>query len=340
MNTKIIVDAFGGDNAPFAVVEGAVMALNEMNDIELILSGKKDIIEAELKKYSYDNARMHILDAADVITMHDSPTLAIKQKKDSSMVKALYAVANGEAECIVSGGNTGALLTGATLIIKRIKGVKRPALAPMLPTLGSGYLMLIDSGANVDCRAEYLQQFAVMATAYMKKVALLLSPRVALLNNGTEESKGNELTKEAYALLKKTESINFMGNCEARDILTGDYDVLVCDGFTGNVVLKNTEGLIGAFMVMLKRELMADTRAKFGAALSKKAFARMKKNLDYKEYGGAPLLGVNGGVIKAHGSSNARAFRSAIVQARELCKQGVNSTIAAEIVQLDNTQEA
>lgn len=335
---RIIMDAFGGDNAPAAVVEGAALALGRFDDISITLCGREDAIRAELQKHSYDAARMAVLDAQEVIDCHEAPTLAIKRKKDSSLVKALSAVANGEADCVVSAGSTGALLAGATFLVRRIKGVKRPALAPLLPTRTGGQMMLIDCGANADCKPSYLQQFAVMGSAYMKGVLGMESPRVALLSNGAEAEKGNELTKAAYPLLAAA-PVNFVGNCEARDILSGGHDVLVCDGFSGNVVLKYTEGLSATILAMLKDELMADTRAKLGAALAKPAFRRMKKKMDYTEQGGAPLLGVNGGVIKAHGSSDAKAFCSAVMQARRFTQADVNGVIRAAIAALPDVED-
>lgn len=311
---KIIIDAFGGDNAPEAAIDGALMALERFNDISVILSGDEEIISGVLAKKTFDGSRVALLHAPEIITCEEQPTMAIKRKKNSSLVKALEAVRDREGDCVVSAGSTGAVLAGATLIIRRIKGVKRPALAPILPTL-TGKLLLLDSGANTDCKPSYLLQFAVMADVYMRHVAGVAQPRIGLLNNGSEAEKGNELTKAAYKLISGAE-LNFAGNCEARDILSGDYDVLVCDGFDGNIVLKYTEGLASAFMGMLKAELMADTRSKLGAALAKPAFRRIKKRFDYTEEGGAPLLGIDGGVIKAHGSSNAKAFCSAIGQAR------------------------
>ena len=335
---RVIMDAFGGDNAPAAVVEGAVKALSRFDDVSIILCGREDAIREELKKHQYDAARMSVLHAADVIDCHDSPTLAIKRKKDSSLVKALEAVAAGEADAIVSAGSTGALLTGATLIVRRIKGVKRPALASLLPTRTGGWLMLIDCGANADCKPQYLQQFAVMASAYMQGVMGIKSPRVGLLNNGAEAEKGNELTKAVYPLLEEA-PVNFVGNCEAREILSGDYDVLVCDGFSGNVVLKYTEGLSATILAMLKDELMADTKSKIGALLAKPAFRRMKKKMDYTEVGGAPLLGINGCVIKAHGSSDAKAFSSAVMQARQFLAADINGTIAPAIEALPDLKD-
>lgn len=335
---KIAIDAFGGDHAPSAVVEGALKALQDYDDIELILCGREDSLQDELKGKEFDRERLRVLNATEVIDCHDQPTVAVKKKKDSSLVKALQLVADKEADCIVSAGSTGALLTGATLIVRRIKGVKRPALAPLLPTKNGGWVMLIDCGANTDCKPVYLQQFGVMANAYLKCAMGLEAPRIALLNNGEEEEKGNELTKAAYQLLKAA-PLNFTGNCEAREILSGGIDALVCDGFVGNMILKYTEGLSDVIFSMLKAELMADKRSTLGAALAKPAFKRLKKKMDYKEIGGAPLLGINGCVIKAHGSSDGKAFRSAIMQARSFAKSNVNSALAEAINALPDMED-
>jgi glycerol-3-phosphate acyltransferase PlsX len=319
-------------------VEGAIEALLDYDDIEMILCGREDAIREELRGSKYDERRLHVINATEVIDCHEQPTLAIKKKKDSSLVRALQLVANKEADCVVSAGSTGALLTGATLIIRRIKGVKRPALAPLLPTKKGGWVMLIDCGANTDCKPSYLQQFGVMADAYLRHAMNLDQPRIALLNNGEEAEKGNELTKAAYQLLKAA-PISFAGNCEAREILSGDIDALVCDGFVGNVVLKYTEGLSDVIFSMLKTELKADKRSMLGAALAKPAFKRMKKKMDYKEVGGAPLLGIDGCVIKAHGSSDDKAFRSAIMQARSFAKSGVNGALADAIAALPEMED-
>ncbi len=329
---KIALDVMGGDNCPNAAIEGAVKAVKEMEDISIVLVGKQQVIENELKILGCSEERLSILNADEEIDCHEQPTAAIR-KKEASMVKALTLAAGGEVDAVVSSGSTGALLAGATLIVKRIKGVKRPALSPLLPTVNGEWIMLIDCGANTDCKPQYLQQFGVMASAYMQGVMGVEKPRVSLLNNGAEAEKGCELTKTAYKLLENA-PINFAGNCEARDILSGEYDVLVCDGFVGNVVLKYTEGLAGSIMTMLKTELSADIKSKLGAALSMDAFRRFKKKMDYKEVGGAPLLGINGCVIKAHGSSDAKAFASAIKQAERFVKGDVNPHIAAAIAQL------
>lgn len=326
---RIAVDAFGGDNAPGAIVEGCAAALNAHDDLELILTGDEAKIRNELEKYTFDGSRLRIVHAPDVIGCDEQPTVAVKRKKESSLVKALKLVADKEADCFVSAGSTGAVLTGATLIVRRLKGVKRPALAPILPTR-EGCVLLIDCGANVDCKPEYLQQFAIMGAAYMRGVMGVENPRIGLLNNGAEAEKGNELTKNTYPLLEQT-PVNFVGNCEAREIVSGDYDVVVCDGFAGNVVLKLMEGFAGVLMGMLKDELFADARSKMGALLAKPAFRRLKRKMDYTEYGGAPLLGIDGGVIKAHGSSNAKSIATTIAQARSFVAGDVVATIQKEV---------
>ncbi len=327
---KIAIDAFGGDHAPSAVVEGCVQALRTYDDWTAILCGDESRIKKELERHSYDAERIEIVDAPEVISCDEQPTIAIKKKTNSSLVQALYCVKEGRADCIVSAGSSGALLAGATLIVRRFPLVKRPALAVLIP--------LLDCGANTDCKPSYLQQFAVMADAYMRKIEGVEKPRIGLLNNGAEPEKGCQLTKAAYALLKAT-PVNFAGNCEARDILSGDFDVLVCDGFAGNIVLKYTEGMVHSMAGMLKKELMADPRSKLGALLAKPAFKRFKKQLDYTEYGGAPLLGINGGVIKAHGSSNAKAFVSAIKQARSFVKADINASISDALLSLPEIED-
>lgn len=326
---KIVVDVFGGDNAPDALIEGCVRALSFSDDFSLILTGDESTIMNGLKEIGHFSDRIEIVHAPDVIGCDEVPTVAIRQKKNSSLVKALNTLAAGEADAFVSAGSTGAVLAGATLLVKRIRGIKRPALAPILPTV-KGPLLLIDCGANIDCKPDYLQQFAIMGSVYMEQVMGIKNPRVGLINNGAEAEKGNELTKAAYGFLTET-PVNFTGNCEARDILTGDFDVLVCDGFVGNVVLKYTEGVASSLLSMLKAELMSDPRSKIGAAISKPAFSRFKKRMDYTEYGGAPLLGINGGIIKAHGSSNAKAISVAIRQACDYVRGNVTSMIKDSI---------
>ena len=334
---KIAVDIFGGDNSPSALIDGCVDAAKLYDDVEFIFTGDERIITDYMSEKGYGSSRISIIDVPETITCGEQPTVAIKRKKNSSLVKALELVASKEADAFVSAGSTGAVLAGATLIVRRIKGVKRPALAPVMPTV-KGPVLLIDCGANVDCKPNYLQQFAVMGSAYMKKVCGIDAPRVGLINNGAEAEKGNELTKSAYKLLENTD-INFVGNCEARYTMTGDYDVLVCDGFVGNAVLKCTEGVARSVMSIMKQELMASPITKLGALISKSGFKRVKKRMDYTEYGGAPLLGINGCIIKAHGSSNAKAITSAIGQARSYCIGDVTAAIQSGIEALPECED-
>ena len=334
---KIAVDIFGGDNSPSALIDGCVDAAKLYDDVEFVFTGDERIITDYMSEKGYGSSRISIIHAPETITCGEQPTVAIKRKKNSSLVKALELVASKEADAFVSAGSTGAVLAGATLIVRRIKGVKRPALAPVMPTV-KGPVLLIDCGANVDCKPNYLQQFAVMGSAYMKKVCGIDAPRVGLINNGAEAEKGNELTKSAYKLLENTD-INFVGNCEARYTMTGDYDVLVCDGFVGNAVLKCTEGVARSVMSIMKQELMASPITKLGALISKSGFKRVKKRMDYTEYGGAPLLGINGCIIKAHGSSNAKAITSAIGQARSYCIGDVTAAIQSGIEALPECED-
>lgn len=325
----IAIDAMGGDFAPKAVVEGALLALQETGeDVCLSLYGDEAQIRACLEGQSYDGGRLKIVPCTEVISCEEAPATAVRQKKDSSMVRAAQAVAQGEADCFLSGGSSGAVLTAGTLIIRRIKGIQRPALATLIPNMQGGYTMLVDSGANADCKSAYLVQFAHMGAAYMQRVMGMEDPRIGLLNNGAEAEKGNELTKETYALLEQEPGIRFAGNAEARELMSGDFDVLVADGFSGNVLLKGTEGAAKAITAMLKTELMGTLRGMLGGAIAKPAFAALKKRMDYKEVGGAPLLGVNGGVIKAHGSSDGRAFKNAILQGEKLVRGSVTEQIA------------
>lgn len=325
----IAIDAMGGDFAPKAVVEGALLALQETGeDVCLSLYGDEAQIRACLEGQSYDDGRLKIVPCTEVISCEEAPAAAVRQKKDSSMVRAAQAVAQGEADCFLSGGSSGAVLTAGTLIIRRIKGIQRPALATLIPNMQGGYTMLVDSGANADCKSAYLVQFAHMGAAYMQRVMGVEDPRIGLLNNGAEAEKGNELTKETYALLEQEPGIRFAGNAEARELMSGDFDVLVADGFSGNVLLKGTEGAAKAITAMLKTELMGTLRGMLGGAIAKPAFAALKKRMDYKEVGGAPLLGVNGGVIKAHGSSDGRAFKNAILQGEKLVRGSVTEQIA------------
>lgn len=328
----LALDAMGGDNAPQAVVDGALLALKELeNDFVIWLFGDEDRIKTCLAGKEYPADRLVIKPASEVITCEEAPAVAVRRKKDSSMVLAAKAVADKAADCFISAGSTGAVLACGTLVIRRIKDVQRPALAPLIPNLQGGHTMIIDAGANVDCKPLYLVQFAQMGSAYMELVEGVEAPAVGLLNNGEEAEKGNELTKETYPLLKELDGIRFVGNCEARELMSGDYDVVVTDGFAGNVLLKSTEGAAKAITAMLKTELTGSLRGTVGGAIAKPAFRSLKKKMDYTEVGGAPLLGVNGGVIKAHGSSNAKAFFNAIRQAQKLVRGGVAEKIAAAV---------
>ena len=309
---RIFVDAMGGDYAPQAPVEGAVEALRRYPNIEITLAGDLEQVEPLLKDCDDVRGRITLLHAPEVITNHESPVMGVRTKKNSATVQGMLQLKEKQADGFVSAGSTGAVLAGGMFRLGRIEGVERPALAPLLPN-GKGYFLLIDCGANVDCKPEYLQQFGVMGDAYMNGVMGLEKPRVGLINIGAESEKGNALVKAVYPMMEQS-GYHFIGNVEARDITGDQADVLVCDGFSGNLILKFMEGVSGTLMGMIKKELMADTRSKIGALISKPAFKRVKKAMDYTEVGGAPLLGVQGAVVKAHGSSNAHAFSCAIGQ--------------------------
>ena len=313
----IALDAMGGDNAPDAIVQGAIQALRQFSDIRILLAGPKDRLEKLIAEAADVNSRIEILEADEVIGMDEAPMIAVRKKVNSSMVQAMMAVRDKRAGAMVSAGSTGALLACGMLRLGRIKGIERPALAPILPGVKGSWL-LIDSGANVDCQPKYLVQFGLMGSVYMKNVMGVADPKVGLVNIGAEAEKGNKLTKETYELMKNQTSYNFAGNCEARDIPTGDFDVVVADGFAGNLILKYTEGLAGAMMSLMKEDLMGSTVTKIGALLAKPGFRKFKKRLDYNAQGGAPLLGVDGAVVKAHGSSGDEAIKNAIRQARTM----------------------
>ncbi|MDR1559272.1 MAG: phosphate acyltransferase PlsX [Clostridiales bacterium] len=324
----IAVDAMGGDDAPRETVKGAVEALADAR-VNILLVGREDAVKRELSAYKYDAARIKLIGASEVIGNDEQPTSAIRQKKDSSIVKGLNLLKEDRAQAFVSAGATGALLTGATLIVGRIKGVERPALGALLPN-EKGFSFLIDSGANVDAKPGYLLQFAKMGSIYMEYVMNIEKPRVGLLNIGAEREKGNALTKEAYGLLESSE-LNFIGNLEARDMPLGAADVVVCDAFTGNVVLKYTEGFAKAMLGMIKKELKSSVISKLGALMAKGAFKNLKKSFDYSEVGGAPFLGLKALVVKAHGSSDAKAIRSAITRCTEFAEKGIIEKISESI---------
>ena len=327
---KIIVDAMGGDNAPQEIVKGAVRARRELG-VEIELVGRREEVEACLAAEGCTD--IPVVDAREVITMEDDPSTATRRKKDSSMAVALTRLKNGEGDAVVSAGSTGALLTGATLTVKRIRGIRRAAMAPVLPA-GEHGVMLIDCGANVECTAEYLLQFAFMGSFYAKKLMGCANPRVGLLNVGTEDTKGGELQHQTFALLKQAHAesrLNFVGNVEGTGVFAGDVDVVVCDGFTGNVLLKGTEGVIKYMMKALKGVFYAGTMNKLAAAVLKKDLTAMKKSLDVNEVGGTALVGISKPVIKAHGSSNAASLFAAIRQAKAFAESGIIEDINENI---------
>jgi len=330
---KIIIDAMGGDNAPQQIVQGAIDSLSLKKDLEIVLVGKEDLINKELSTLTYAKERLFIVNANDIIDNNESPTMAIKTKKDSSLVKAFdYLNDNEDAKAIVSAGSTGAVLVGAFMKAGRIKGVSRPALAPVLPTVKGNGVILCDCGANVDCKPLNILHFAIMATSYAKTMLKVEKPRVGLLNNGVEEHKGNESTLEAYKLLKESDLINFVGNCEARDILTGDFDVVVCDGFNGNIALKSAEGTATAIFDLIKEGIYANgLRAKLGFLMLKPVFKNVKHKMDYNSNGGACFLGVKKVVVKSHGASKAKSITASILQAYDLAKADICSTIKEDI---------
>ena len=325
---KLAIDGMGGDNAPKAVVEGVLLALDEFPNIEIQLYGN----ERELKPLLKEHNRLQVIHCEEVIEGEDDPARAIRRKKDSSMARMLEAVKEGRADACLSAGNTGALMAGGLFKVGRIEGVSRPALATTLPTIdGKGFLML-DLGANADAKPENLVQYAIMGNIYAKKVRGIENPRIGLLNIGTEEKKGNDLTKSVFGLLKETD-LNFVGNVEARDLLDHVADVVVTDGFTGNMVLKSIEGTAGALMSMIKDVFMASAKTKIGALLVKGELKNLKSKLDYSEHGGAALFGLQAPVVKAHGSSNARAIYNAIRQASIMVEHNVTDVIKTTIAE-------
>jgi glycerol-3-phosphate acyltransferase PlsX len=332
----VVVDGMGGDFSPNAVVYGCIEAIKEY-DVEILITGPEDLISEELKKYTYDLSKIKIIDAKEVISTNEHPVMAIKRKKDSSLVKALNLVKIGEADAVISAGSTGAFLAGCTLIVGRIKGIDRPALAPVMPGK-KGPFMIIDCGANAECKPHYLVQFGLMGKIYFENILKINNPSVGLVNIGTEEEKGNELSKSAHKLLKVA-NLNFVGNVEAREIPTGDINVLVCDGFVGNVILKLYEGAVANIFDMLKTGIMSSFRTKLGGILLKPVFKKFKKDFDYKEYGGAAFLGVNGICIKAHGSSDAKAFKNAIRQATIFHENKVVDKLKLEIENLSQQEK-
>ena len=327
---RVAVDAMGGDNAPFVTVKGAVDAVKESQNLKVFLVGKKEIVEKELSAYEYDKDKIEVVDATEVIEMAEPPVMAIRKKKDSSIVKAMYMVNHGEADAYVSAGSTGATLVGGQVIVGRLKGVDRAPLAPLIPT-EKGNSLLIDCGANVDARSNHLVQFAKMGTVYMENVMGIKNPTVAIVNIGAEEEKGNALVKETFPLLKNCPDINFIGSIEARDIPAGFADIIVCEAFTGNVILKMYEGVAKSMMHVIKKSLMSSLKTKIGALLIKDDLKKSLSDYSMDKYGGAPMLGLKGLVVKTHGSANDIGVKNSILQCVTFTEQKISEKISAKL---------
>lgn len=336
--TKVALDAMGGDNAPKEIVKGAVEAVKLRQDIKVLLTGQEEVLKKELSEYTYPKDQIEIVNATEVIETAEPPVMAIRRKKDSSIVVAMNLVKKKEADAFVSAGSTGAVLVGGQVLVGRIKGVERPPLAPLMPTL-KGVSLLIDCGANVDARPSHLVQFAKMGSIYMEHVMGKKNPTVGIVNIGAEEEKGNALVKETFPLLKECKDINFIGSVEAREIPYGAADVIVCEAFVGNVILKLYEGVGGALVKKLKKGMMASLRSKIGALLVKPALKATLKDFDSSEYGGAPLLGLNGLVVKTHGSSTSKEVCNSIIQCLTFKEQNINEKIREAIGKAEDGQK-
>lgn len=321
---KIVIDCYGADYSPDELVKGAITSVNLIDDLEIILTGKQDEIQKVIDEIGYKGNKITIVDSPEVISCNESPTMAIRRKTTSSLVAGLNILKNDEDVIgMISAGSTGAVLAGGLFTIGRMEGVKRPALAPFLPTITGGQTLLIDCGANVDCKPEYLKQFAIMGSIYVKAMLGIENPRVALISNGVEDHKGNEQVHGAFELLKNTPEINFVGNMEAREMFSGDYDVLVADGFAGNVALKSAEGTMNAFMSVLKQEIEAGgMKSKLGYLLMKKTFKNLKARMNYTDVGGSPFLGIEKILVKSHGSSKAKTIYACVRQVIDIHKSG------------------
>lgn len=331
---RLAIDAMGGDHAPKVIVEGAMEAIAENKKLSVTLVGDED----EIKKYLTNDERITIIHTTEEITAEDDPIRAVRRKKDASLVLAAKEVKEKRADACISAGNTGALVVSGLFVVGRIKGIDRPALSPTLPTSNGRGFLLLDAGANVDASPHNLVQFAMMGSIYSEKVRLIKNPKVGLLNIGTEEGKGNSVTKKTYNLLKSA-PINFIGNVEARDLLSGVADVVVTDGFSGNITLKAIEGAALHVMTLLKRTLTSSIKTKLAAGLIKNDLLKLKSELDYPEYGGAALFGLSASVIKSHGSSNSRAIYHTIRQACHMIENDVISTIESTVATLENKEE-
>ena len=335
---KVAVDAMGGDNAPLEIVKGAVEAVQEKKEVKVYLVGREEVVQAELAKYTYDKDRIEVVHATEIIETAEPPVMAIRKKKDSSLVKAMNLVRNGECHGLVTAGSTGATLVGGQLIVGRLKGIERPPLAPMIPT-SAGASLLIDCGANVDARPSMLVQFAKMGSIYVENVCGVKSPKVGILNIGAEEEKGNALVKETFPLLKNCPDINFIGSIEARDVPLGLADVIVCEAFAGNVALKMFEGAGSFIMKEVKKGLMSSFRSKIGALLIKPALKDTLKKFDLEQYGGAPMLGLKGLVVKTHGSSKSGESKNSVLQCVTFHEQKINEKIKEKLCRQDETEE-
>jgi glycerol-3-phosphate acyltransferase PlsX len=324
----VALDSMGGDFAPVEAVKGALLALSEVSHLNIILVGDRKAIELELEKHNYDKKRISIEHTDEVIEMHEkvNPVMAVKNKPKASMNLALDLVKEGKAHAAVSAGNTGALITSSQMKLRRIKGVLRPAITTIFPSK-HGHLVMLDAGATADCKPEFLNQFALMSRVYAEVLLNIENPKIGLLNIGEEEGKGNEITKEAYTLMKENDRINFVGNIEPRDMMEGEIDIVVTDGFTGNIVLKTGEGVVKFVFDFLKQEIMSSFILKIGAFLLKPAFKKMKAKMDSSEYGGALFLGLNGISIKAHGNSDAKAFKNAIKVAEKFAEADLTAKL-------------
>lgn len=327
---KVAVDAMGGDNAPVETVKGAVEAILESPKVKVYLVGQQDVLEKELARYTYPREQIEVVHASEIIETAEPPVMAIRTKKDSSLVKALTLVKDGACDAYVSAGSTGATLVGGQVIVGRIKGVERPPLAPLIPT-AVGCSLLIDCGANVDARPSHLVQFAKMGAVYMEYVMGVKNPKVGIVNIGAEEEKGNALVKETFPLLKNCPDINFIGSVEARDIPAGAADVIVCEAFVGNVILKTYEGVGLTLISKVKEGMMTSLRSKIGALLVKPALKTTLKAFDLEQYGGAPLLGLKGLVVKTHGSSKANEIRNSILQCITFTEQKISEKIRDKV---------
>lgn len=331
---RVAVDCMGGDHAPYEIIKGAVLAVNESEKIKAYLVGKEELIKEELKNYKFKETQIEVVGADEVIETSEPPVMAIRKKKNSSIVVGLNLVKDGSCDAFVSAGSSGAVLVGGQVIVGRMKGIERPPLAPLIPT-ETGCAILVDCGANVDARASHLVQFAKMGSVYMESVMGITNPKVAIVNIGAEEEKGNLLVKETFPLLKNCPEINFIGSIEARDIPAGKADVIVCEAFVGNVILKLYEGVGNTLIKKIKQGMVSSLRSKIGALLVKPALKKTLKSFDLSEYGGAPLLGLHGLVVKTHGSSKANEIKNSIIQCITFEEQKINEKIKEKITLRD-----